>query len=149
VSEIITFLLAEDEPNDVMLIHLEFKKVSNHIQLRAVPDGAEAIRYVEGAGEYADRRRFPVPDVILLDIKMPRVDGFDFLRWLRSEAPPKHRMIPVVVMSSSNQRRDVDRAYALGANSYLVKPVDWNLFRERIKALGIYWGAHVTTPEVK
>ena len=84
-----------------------------------------------------------MPHVILLDLKMPRINGFDFLAWLRSEGPKKHRFIPVVVMSSSGLREDVERAYALGANSYLVKPISWTLFKERIKTVGIYWAEHV------
>jgi CheY-like chemotaxis protein len=81
--------------------------------------------------------------VILLDLKMPRINGFEFLEWLRSTGPRAHRFIPVVMMSSSALKEDVDRAYSLGANSYLVKPVSWALFKERVKAIGIYWAEHV------
>src|SRR6184192_4363911 len=105
----------------------------------AVRDGKEAMHYLEADGEFSDENRYPVPDVILLDLKMPRINGFEFLHWLRSESPPHYRFMPVVVMSSSAMREDVDRAYSLGANSYLVKPVQWKLFQDLIQALGIYW----------
>ena len=137
----------EDEPNDVTLVQMEFNKASVNLRLRFVNDGREAIEYLEGAGKFSDRQRYPVPNVILLDLKMPRIGGFEFLQWLRNESAPNQRVIPVVIMSSSSQREDVDRAYALGANSYLVKPVDWPEFKERIQALGIYWAWHSQTPE--
>jgi CheY-like chemotaxis protein len=145
--ETTTFLLVEDEPNDVVLVEMEFKRSPFPIRLRAVNDGEEAMHYLEGQGPYADRAAWPIPDVILLDLKMRRVSGFEFLIWLRSKAPSPFRLIPVVVMSSSTLHQDIDHAYALGANSYFVKPVDWNLFRKRIRALGIYWAEHAETPE--
>jgi CheY-like chemotaxis protein len=141
-----TFLLVEDDSFDVEFVENEFNQAPLHISLQAVRDGVEAMHYVEGQGDYADRQKYPLPDVILLDLKMPRMDGFDFLAWLRSRSDP-HRFIPVVVMSSSPLPEDVGRAYTLGANSYLIKPVSWEDFRERIRALGVYWSAHVATPE--
>ena len=146
VTATTTFLLVEDDPNDVLMVEMEFQRAPVQIRLVSVNDGDQAIQYLEGGGPYSDRRRFPIPDVILLDLKMRRVGGFQFLEWLRA-GPPGLRCIPVVVMSSSELQEDVDRAYALGANSYLVKPVDWNLFRERIRALGVYWAEHVETPQ--
>lgn len=138
-----TFLLVEDDPNDVLMLEMEFRRAPLHIRLIAVEDGGEAAEYIEGKGVYANRRKYPIPDVILLDLKMPRINGFEFLEWLRCKSDRSHRFIPVVVMSSSGMREDIDRAYALGANSYLVKPVEWNLFQARVKALGIYWAEHV------
>jgi CheY-like chemotaxis protein len=129
------------------MVEMEFRQAPARIRLVSVNDGDEAIRYLEGGGQYADRATHPVPDVILLDLKMRRIGGFEFLAWLRSRSPRQHRLIPVVVMSSSVLQEDVDRAYALGANSYLIKPVDWNLFKQRIRALGVYWAEHVETPE--
>jgi CheY-like chemotaxis protein len=144
-----TFLLVEDEPNDVALVEREFARAPVPMRLHVTNDGSEAMDYIEGRGKFADRKEFPVPDVILLDLKMPRVGGFDFLKWLRTESSANTRLIPVVIMSSSAEEEDVDRAYALGANSYLVKPVDWPLFQERIKALGIYWAWHSQTPHAR
>jgi CheY-like chemotaxis protein len=140
------FLLVEDDPNDVFIIEQEFKRAGQGIRLSTVHDGIEARRYLEGDGEYGEREKFPLPDVILLDLKMPRFSGFDFLEWLRYKGPQHLNWTPVVVVSSSALQKDVDRAYALGVNSYIVKPVEWKLFRERIKALGVYWGEHVETP---
>ena len=142
-----TFLLVEDDGFDVEFVENEFNQSPLHISLQTVRDGVEAMHYVEGQGEYADRQKYPLPDVILLDLKMPRMDGFEFLTWLRSRSTDLHRFIPVVVMSSSPLPEDVERAYTLGANSYLIKPVNWYDFRDRIRALGIYWSAHEATPE--
>ena len=142
------FLLAEDDPHDAFSFEQEFKRAPGHLQLRHVRDGAEAIEYMEGKGSFADRAKYPVPDVVLLDLKMPRIDGYEFLKWLRHKAPEKMRLIPVVVISSSTEESAVTRAYKLGANSYVVKPIGWAKFQERIKELGIYWGEHSETPSV-
>jgi CheY-like chemotaxis protein len=141
-----TFLLVEDDLNDAFIIEQEFKRVTQATRLVVVNDGIEARRYLEGDGEYANRDGFPLPDVILLDLKMPRFSGFDFLEWLRYKGAAHINWTPVVVISSSNLQKDIDRAYALGVNSYLVKPVEWKQFRDRIKALGMYWSEHVETP---
>jgi len=129
------------------MLEMEFRRVPAHIRLAAVCDGKEAMQYLEADGKFSDGTKYPVPDVVLLDLKMPRIDGFEFLEWLRAQSPDHYRFLPVVVMSSSALRQDVDRAYALGANSYLVKPVQWKLFQARIRALGIYWAEHVEKPE--
>lgn len=125
------------------MLKMELNRACTPIRLEVVEDGGEAMCYLEGRSPYCDRATHPVPHVILLDLKMPRVDGFEFLEWLRGKCVREYRFIPVVVMSSSALPEDVDRAYSLGANSYLVKPVSWALFKERIKALGIYWAEHV------
>lgn len=140
------FLLLEDEPNDAFFVEREFKDTSAHILLRCVRDGVEAIEYLEGKGKYSDRAEYPVPNVILLDLKMPRVNGFDFLQWLRQSAPEKFRLIPAIVMSASAVESDIARSYALGANSYVIRPVSWSKLRERINALGQYWSRHSATP---
>jgi CheY-like chemotaxis protein len=147
VSGTVTFLLVEDDPNDVLMLEMEFRRVPAQIRLVAVSDGKEAMHYLQREAKYSDADQYPAPDVILLDLKMPRINGFEFLKWLRSQSPAHYRFIPVVVMSSSALRQDVDLAYALGANSYLVKPVSWKLFQERIQTLGIYWAEHVEKPE--
>jgi CheY-like chemotaxis protein len=143
----VTFLLVEDDPNDVLFVKRAFREAPATIRLHAVNDGAQAMEYLQGHGEYADRAKYPIPDVILLDLKMPRVNGFEFLEWLRASHLNHLHLIPVVIMSSSAERQDIQRAYSLGVNSYLVKPINWQEFRERIKALGIYWSEHVETPE--
>ena len=136
-----TFLHVEDDPHDAELVEKELKQLPLNINLRSVRDGVFAKQYMEGHGKYADREKHPLPDVIILDLKMPRLDGFEFLGWLRTQSAFSQRLIPVVVMSSSAIPEEVQRAYALGANSYLVKPVIWECFRERVKALGTYWAA--------
>lgn len=143
------FLLVEDDENDVFLVQREFEKAPRHIRLQAVNDGEQAIRYLTGEGDFADRDRYPVPNVILLDLKMPRVTGFEFLEWLRSKSPEQLHLIPVLVMSASMLEEDINRAYGLGANSYIVKPANWQVFRRLIADLGIYWSEHVETPEVR
>jgi CheY-like chemotaxis protein len=146
ITKATTFLLVEDEPNDVFFVRRQFSHGPQNLRLFAVNDGAEAIRYVEGQGEYGDRSTHPLPDVILLDLKMPRINGFEFLEWLRGKAPDKLRLIPVIIMSSSSLAEDIQRAYELGANSYIVKPVNWDEFKDRLRALSIYWVEHVEKP---
>src|ERR1051325_3844493 len=140
-----TFLLVEDDPDDVVLVKRCFKIVPVETRLSHVSDGIEATRYLEGEGSYADRRKYPIPDVILLDLKMPRFSGFDFLAWLRSKTSAGYPLIPVVVLSSSGLPADVMKAYSLGVNSFLVKPVSWRDFKERITTIVVYW-SHAQTP---
>jgi CheY-like chemotaxis protein len=143
-----TFLLIENDPNDALLVELELKNEAPEIRLHWVNDGHEAMDYLEGKPPYTNPKVYPMPDVILLDLKMPRVDGFDFLEWLHSHSPDNFKLIPVIVMSSSNLQQDVKRAYELGANSYCVKPVHFGAFRDRIRMLGLMWGEYVETPNV-
>ena len=142
-----TFLLVEDDANDVLIVQQEFKRASKNIRLCIVSDGIEAKRYLEGKDDYNDRLKFPLPQVILLDLKMPRFSGFDFLEWLRSKAPDQLHFIPVVVLSSSTLPQDIVRAYALGVSSYMTKPVNWEEFRKRLHSLATYWAENVETPE--
>jgi CheY-like chemotaxis protein len=139
-----TILVVEDDPNDLFFLKRAFSAVRTQCGMQAVGDGAEAIDYLRGVDDYADRDRFPVPALILMDLKMPRVDGFEFLAWLRRE--PELKMIPVVVFSSSNQTRDVRRAYELGANSFIVKPQDTTMLPDMLKALASYWLEVCETP---
>ena len=143
------FLLVEDNADDVVLVEHAFKGAGAPHRLHAVGDGEQAMDYLMGTGVYADRKKYPLPSVILLDIKMPRVSGFEFLEWLQREAPPDLRLIPVIVMSSSDDERDVKKAYQLGANCYLIKPIPWSEFKEQLKVLNIFWGDYVQTPPVK
>jgi DNA-binding response OmpR family regulator len=144
-----TFLLVEDDAYYALFVVTEFEKIRVQTDLQVVRDGVEARNYVAGLGGYANRDRYPLPDVILLDLSLPRVNGFEFLEWLRSPSAHPHRLIPVVVMSSSDSPEEVNRAYKLGANSYLIKPVNWEEFRERIKTVATYWAAHVQAPQIE
>jgi len=142
-----TFLHVDDDPHDAEFVENELKQLPFNINLRSVRDGIFAREYLEGHGKYADRVQNPLPDMIILDLKMPRSDGFEFLSWLRTQSPPAQRLIPVVVMSSSAIPEDVQRAYASGANSYLVKPVSFSEFHNCVNTLATYWATNVKTSE--
>jgi CheY-like chemotaxis protein len=137
-------LLAEDDPNDVLLIQRAFQKAGFKDALKVVRDGQQAVDYLAGNGSYADRERFPLPYLLLLDLKMPGTDGFEVLQWLRQE--PEMRRLLVVVLTSSNLQADVDRAYELGANSYLVKPVEFDQMVNLIRRFEAYWTEINRTP---
>jgi CheY-like chemotaxis protein len=137
-------LLAEDDPNDVLLIQRAFQKAGLGNVLKVVPDGAEAIDYLSGRGNYTDRDKFPLPFLLLLDLKMPGTDGFEVLQWLRGD--PDIKRLLVVVLTSSELQEDVDRAYELGANSYLVKPVEFDSMVTLIKRFEAYWTEINRTP---
>src|SRR5215467_15621985 len=115
-------LVADDDENDVLLLQRTFERAKVASRFVAVRDGQEAIDYLSGTGKFADREKNPWPAVMLLDLMMPLLDGFDVLTWWREHGPA--RDLPIVVMSSSNQESDVDRAMALGAAAYQVKSGD-------------------------
>ena len=117
-------LIAEDDPSDAFLLKRAFQLAQVPATLHFVRDGQEAIDYLRGEGGYSDRKRFPLPTLLLLDLKMPKVDGFDVLTWLKSQ--PAWRSLPVVVLSSSSREDDIQRARALGADDYRVKPADFD-----------------------
>ena len=139
-------LLVEDDPNDILLIQRAFAKACLVNPLKVVRDGEEALNYLSGSGEFADRGRYPLPSLILLDLKLPRKSGLEILQWLRQQPALKH--IPVIVLTSSKESSDVSRAYDLGANSYLVKPVGLGPLEDLLRALGLYWLVHNARPEV-
>jgi len=137
-------LLVEDDSNDVLLIQRAFAKAGLKDSLKLVRDGEQAIDYLSGRGAYANREKFPLPYLLLLDLKMPGTDGFEVLQWLRGE--PDLRRLLVVVLTSSNLQADVDRAYELGANSYLVKPVEFEEMVNLIQRFEAYWTEINRTP---
>jgi CheY-like chemotaxis protein len=130
-------LLVEDDSNDVLLLQRAFQKAGLRNALRIVRDGEQAIHYLSGQGIYANRERYPLPFLVLLDLKMPGTNGFDVLQWARAEADLKRLLI--VVLTSSYLQSDVDRAYEMGANSYLVKPVEFNEMVNLIQRFEAYW----------
>ena len=130
-------LLAEDDANDVLLIQRAFQKTNIANPLRVVRDGEEAVAYLSGQEPYADRDRHPLPVLLLLDLKLPRKSGFEVLQWLRQQSRLKR--LPVVVLTSSNQNPDINKAFDLGANSYLVKPGGLDSLLELVKNLDMYW----------
>ncbi len=133
----VEILLVEDNPNDLELaLHaLRRNNLANHIEIAR--DGAEALDFIFGAGAYSGRRIEDAPKVILLDLKLPKVDGLEVLQ--RIKADPRTCTIPVVVLTSSREERDVVESYKLGVNSYIVKPVDFEQFTEAVRSLGLYW----------
>jgi CheY-like chemotaxis protein len=136
-DEHVEILLAEDNPEDAEMTMRALRRNNLANQLRWVKDGAEALDYLFGTGEYAGRDASRPPKLVLLDIKMPKVDGIEVLRRLKEN--PATRAIPVVVMTSSNEERDVVESYRLGVNSYIVKPVQFDAFFETVAKIGLYW----------
>lgn len=130
-------LLAEDDPDDVLLLRRAFARANVANPLVVVSDGDEAVEYLSGSGRYTDHGSHPLPAVLLLDLKMPRRNGFEVLEWLRSQ--PGLTALPVVVLTSSRESADVRRAYELGANSYLVKPGSPDALLAVVRGLGLYW----------
>jgi CheY-like chemotaxis protein len=140
----VTILHVDDDSNDILLFHHACQKGGLPCNVASVEDGERAISYLRGEDEFANRQRYPLPRLVLLDLKMPRVTGFDVLAWMRNDE--QLRAMPVVVLSSSNHDADVKRAYDLGANSYLLKPVGFDALVEIARSLDQYWlGMNVRT----
>jgi len=133
----IEILLVEDNPNDVELTLRALKNHNLANNVRVVKDGAEALDYIFATGDFEDRNMNDTPRVILLDLKLPKVDGLEVLRRIKSDERTK--TIPVVVLTSSREDRDIVESYKLGVNSYIVKPVDFDKFLDCVGELGLYW----------
>jgi CheY-like chemotaxis protein len=133
----IEILLVEDNPNDVELTLHALKKNNLTNRIHVVRDGAEALEYLFSSGAYAERDLNQTPKVILLDLKLPKVDGMEVLK--RIKADERTRSIPMVVLTSSREERDIVDSYRLGVNSYITKPVDFDHFTEAVRQLGLYW----------
>ncbi|MBE0432142.1 response regulator [candidate division WOR-3 bacterium] len=129
-----TILLVEDDHNDVLLIKRAFQKVNIANPIIVLGDGEQAISYLAGREPYANRT---LPILVLLDLKLPRKSGHEVLEWLRQQRRLKR--LPVVVLTASSESSDINRAYDLGANSYLVKPVTFDALVEMVKTLNMYW----------
>lgn len=130
-------LLVEDNPDDVELTLMAFKKYNIMNDVVIAGDGAEALDYIFGKDEYASRDMSNLPEIVLLDLKLPKVDGLEVLQRLRADERTKH--LPVIILTSSNEERDIINGYDLGANSYVQKPVEFTQFSEAVGRLGIYW----------
>ena len=132
-----TILIAEDDDNDVFFIERAFQQLQIPNPRRRVRDGEEAIAYLRGDGEFADRQQHPLPCFLILDLKMPRKNGFEVIAWARQQ--PGIKRLPIAVLTSSREEPDINHAYDLGANTYLVKPVKFEELVETIKALSLFW----------
>ncbi len=141
-------LLVEDDLNDIFLVKRAFKRAAINNPLQIVTDGEKAIQYLRGEGNYADREAFPLPKLIVMDIKMPGKSGFDVLQWLKDEGQPL-RKIPIVIVSSSDDTADINRAYELGANAYMVKPMEFRAVEHLFQSITHYWGMECAKPELE
>jgi two-component system, response regulator len=136
-TNIVEILIIEDSEQDLQLALRALRKanLTNHIQV--VRDGEEALEFIFCEGQYADRKIQNGPKVILLDLKLPKVDGLEVLQRIKGD--PRTRIIPVVVLTSSREQTDVVKSYHLGVNSYIVKPVNFDGFAKAVQDLGMYW----------
>jgi two-component system response regulator len=132
-----TILLVEDNPNDELLTLRALKKEHLTNEVVVVRDGAEALDYLFGTGEHAGAQQRAMPQLVLLDLKLPKVGGLEVLRRIRDD-PRTHRL-PVVILTSSNEEKDLVTGYNYGANSYIRKPVDFTQFTEAVRQLQLYW----------
>ena len=130
-------LLVEDNPDDIELARRAFKKVNINNNMVITHDGAETLEYLHGKGKYQGRNIEDLPRIILLDLKMPKVHGLEVLKHVRENQQTKY--IPVIILTSSQDKKDVIRSYELGANSYIVKPIDFLKFSEVVQQIVIYW----------
>jgi CheY-like chemotaxis protein len=140
-------LIVEDSPDDATLIQRAFRKTNLMNPVRLVQDGEEAIDYLKGTGAFADRDRFPLPVLLLLDIQLPRRTGLEVLEWIRTT--PSLKRLPVVMLTSSKEQVDVNRAYDLGVNSYLTKPVAFEALVEMVKRVNLYWVLLNESPDIQ
>ena len=145
MDEDFVILLAEDDVNDALLVERALSRADIHNPVMVVRDGKEAIDYLEGKGPFADRKNFPLPTLALLDIKMPKKNGLEVLEWVRHNGGGL-KLLPVIIMSSSSIQEDIDRAYQLGVNAYLVKPTAFDELVETLKTTTDFWKDFVAHP---
>jgi CheY-like chemotaxis protein len=139
-----TVLYVEDSADNFVLFKLASMKCGTPFSLQRTPDGEQAIAYLSGTGAYADREEYPFPDLVLLDLKMPRLDGFEVLRWIWTN--PATKTLPVVVLAGSSFRADIRRALELGANSYAAKPAKFEELQVLIDQIADVWLAREQVP---
>jgi CheY-like chemotaxis protein len=143
----ITVVLVEDDPNDVLLIRRALERTSGEMTLIHLSDGDAAVQYLAGEGPYENRMESPTPTIMLLDIKLPRRSGFEVLTWARSQSTAAKR-IPILMLTSSGQKADIDRAFELGATAYLRKPSRAKMLSELVADLKNFWIKWGEIPEV-
>jgi CheY-like chemotaxis protein len=130
----VTVLHVDDDPNDTALLQVACAKAAVDFEIHNVEDGDQVIEYLKGSGKYADRTRYRIPGLVLLDLKMPRVEGLEVLKWIRNQSAVKD--LPVIVLSGSELQDDIRKAYAVGANSYLVKPPNFTSLISLVREIG-------------
>jgi CheY-like chemotaxis protein len=140
-------LLAEDLESDVALMKRAFKKARIVNPLQVVRDGEQVLAYLRGEGEYGNRAEYPLPSLLLLDLKMPRMNGFEVLSWVRAQ--PNFASLRIVVLTASRELQDVNKAYQLGANTFLVKPTDFDQLVVMMQALQGFWVWMSKEPEIQ
>jgi CheY-like chemotaxis protein len=141
-------MIVEDDLNDIFLVKRAFKMANLRNPLQVVTDGQEAIHYLNGEMKYSDRNAFPLPKLIVMDIKMPRRSGFEVLDWVKGRQGILRR-IPIIIVSSSDNPSDINRAYELGANAYMVKPLNFKEVERLFESITQYWGFQCAKPELE
>jgi CheY-like chemotaxis protein len=137
IQEKVTVLLVEDDPNDIRLMQRAFAKANYNVSLQAVLDGEEGMNYLAGAKAFEDRESYPFPILIILDLKLPRKSGFELLEWIKQT--PSTKFLPVIVFTSSQQPRDISKAFDLGANAYLAKPIGFENLLDTVHKIVDFW----------
>ena len=140
-------LIAEDVQNDVELLQRSFGQAGISVVTEVVRDGEECIDYLAGRGKFVNRDEYPLPNLLLLDLKMPRANGFDVLKWIRAQSMLSS--LRVVVLTSSERIPDINQAYELGANSFLTKPLNFTDFTNTIRVVLKYWLEQSKQPEIE
>lgn len=138
----LAILIGEDNPDEALLLRTALRELGFDHPVHILPDGEQVVSYLGGVGQYEDREKYPFPDVLFTDLKMPCMDGFDVLRWMRKH--PEFAVMPTTVFSSSDSPADIHLAYELGANAYLVKPSRFEELRQMLGAACQFWGSCVT-----
>jgi two-component system response regulator len=142
-----SILLVEDNPDDVELTMRALKKNNIENEIIVATDGVAALDFLFGAGKHAQRDLNDMPALILLDLKLPKIEGLEVLRRIRADK--RTRLLPVVILTSSKEEQDLARGYALGTNSYVLKPIDFNQFTKSVGLLGLYWLLINESPPIK
>jgi CheY-like chemotaxis protein len=145
VGELKNILLAEDSIDDVFLVRSAFKKSGFPDPIYVVTNGEQVLQYLRGEGSYSDRERYPIPQLLLLDLNMPRMNGFEVLTWIRQRR--EWMCLPVIVLTTSFYGPEIKRAYDLGANSFITKPPDFSQLMASLKEVGEHWLRRAILPE--
>ena len=143
----LTILHAEDDPNDVLLIERAFRKANFNGQLIVINDGEQAISYLKGEDDFSNREKYPFPNLLVMDLKLPRKSGLEVVSWIRNQ--PALRRLPIALLTSSRQPGDINSAYDSGVNCYLLKPVNFDDLVHTVKTLDLFWLQMNQPPEMQ